>query len=136
MYKALYILTPYAKTRIIKLTTRPRQNGYGRQNVRLYVHRGAAAKMLHFIVFLKLHASPLCSFSLFFFIFSRFPFFSFFLFFFFPFFAAPLGVPPGANRPLCPLLGTPLTRLMSDIYAAIDSGRVTILALFGCVGCV
>ena len=29
-------------------TTRPRQNRQGRQNVRLYLHRGAAAKMFHF----------------------------------------------------------------------------------------
>ena len=52
------------------------------------------------LVLLLLHASPI--FFSFFFPFSLsflFPFF-FFFFFLFPFFAAPLRVPPGANRPL------------------------------------
>ena len=94
-------LVPYAKARIISLTTRSHLNGLGRQNVRLYVHRGTVAMMLHFIVLLKLHAPPIFSFSLVFFFFVS-PFFSFFSFFLFSFFAAPLRVPPGAIRPLCP----------------------------------
>ena len=82
------------------LSTRPRLNGLGRRNVRFCVHRGAAAKMFHFSSFAVITCF---SHIFFFFLFPFFPFsFSFFLFFFFPFFAAPLRVPPGANRPLCP----------------------------------
>ena len=84
------------------LTTRPRQNGLGRQNVEFYVHRGAAAKMFHFSF------TVITCFSHIFFFFL-FPFFLFpFFFFSFSLFCRPLKVPPGANRPLCPPVGTPL----------------------------
>ena len=102
------------------LTTRPRLYGLGRQNVRCYVHRGAAAKMFHFSV------TVITCFSLIFvfFLFSLFPFFPFILFPFFlfpPFFAAPPRVPPGANRPLCLPLGTPLLLLALKMCCSSQS---------------
>ena len=91
------------------LTTRPRQNGLGRQNVRFYVHRGAAAKMFHFS-FTVITCFPIFSISFFFpFFFSSFSFFSFFSFFLFPFFAAPSECRPERIAPSAPL-GTPLVK--------------------------
>ena len=85
------------------ITTCPRQNGHGRQNVRLYVYRdrGATAKMFQFSFAVITYASPIFSFSLFFF----FPFFLFFLFLFFLFslFCRPLkSAARGESPPLPP----------------------------------
>ena len=86
------------------LTTRQRQNRYGRQNVRLYVHRGAAAKMFHFNFTVIICFSHISSLFFFFFFFS---FFLFFLFLFSPFLSPPSECRPGESPPLPPL-GTPL----------------------------
>ena len=87
------------------LTTRPHLNGLGRQNIRLYVHRGAAAKMFHFLFYCNYMLLP-------YFLFLSFPFFpfsfSFFSFFLFSIFCRPPQSAARGESPLCPPLGTPL----------------------------
>ena len=82
---AIMFLTPIHFGAICKntynLTTRPRQNGLERRNLRFYAHRCASAKMFHF----SFTVITCFSHIFFFFLFPFFPFppFLFFLFFLF-----------------------------------------------------